>query len=82
MVGMVTLADVQKVPEGQRPSTKVGDVMARKIYSIGPDEDASSAMKKMGELNVRRLPVMEDGKLIGILSREDLVRAIELSHTR
>ena len=53
--------------------------MARKVYTIGPDEDASAAMKRMGELGIRRLPVMDGGNLIGILSREDLVRAIELA---
>jgi CBS domain-containing protein len=55
--------------------------MARKVYTIGPDEDASAAMKRMGELGIRRLPVVDGGNLIGILSREDLVRAIELSHS-
>jgi len=32
----------------------------------------------MNMLNICRLPVMEDGRLVGIISREDLVRAIEL----
>jgi len=35
-------------------------------------------MKKLTELGIRRLPVMENGQLVGILSREDLVRAMEL----
>ena len=77
-VGMVTIADVQKVPEDQRSSTTVGQVMARKIYDIDPDVEATAAMKIMNERGVRRLPVMEAGRMIGILSREDLVRAIEL----
>ena len=81
MVGMVTVEDIKKVPVGLRPTTTVGDVMARKVYTIGPDEDASAAMKRMGELGIRRLPVVDGGNLIGILSREDLVRAIELSHS-
>jgi len=32
----------------------------------------------MNKMNIRRLPVMSDGRLVGIVSREDLVRAIEL----
>jgi len=36
----------------------------------------------MNELQIRRLPVMDGGGLVGILSREDLVRAIELCRER
>jgi CBS domain-containing protein len=52
--------------------------MARKLYVIAPEEEASVAMKMMNESAVRRLPVMDAGRLVGIVSREDLVRAIEL----
>jgi Zn-dependent protease/CBS domain-containing protein len=79
MLGIVTLSDVQKVPEGERSSAKVEQIMTRKLYVIGPQEEASAAMKKMNELGIHRLPVMESERLAGIVSREDLVRAIELS---
>jgi CBS domain-containing protein len=80
MVGMVTVGDVKKMPMDKlMPTTAVGDVIARKIYTIGSDEDASAAMKRMGELGIRRLLVVDGGNLMDILSREDLVRAIELS---
>lgn len=78
LLGMVTTADIQRIPESQRGSTTVGDVMSRKIFDIGPDEEAAVAMKKLIELGLRRLPVIENGRLVGILSREDLVRAMEL----
>ena len=80
--GMVTLADLQNVPEAERASTRAGQVMARKLYVIGPDVEASTAMKMMNEMGVRRLPVMDEGRLAGIVSREDLVRAIELRSGR
>jgi Zn-dependent protease/CBS domain-containing protein len=78
MIGMVTTADIQRVPELLRQATTVRDVMAKNLFDIGPDEEATAAMKKLTELGVRRLPVMENGRLVGILSREDLVRAMEL----
>lgn len=78
MLGIVTLTDLQNVPEAERAGTRVGGVMARKLYLIGPQEEASTAMKMMNELQIRRLPVMDEGQLVGIVSREDLVRAIEL----
>lgn len=80
--GMVTTADVQRVAETLRQTTTVGDVMSKKIFDIGPDEEATAAMKKLTELGVRRLPVIENGRLVGILSREDLVRAMELCSGR
>ncbi|MHC1631838.1 MAG: M50 family metallopeptidase [Methanotrichaceae archaeon] len=78
MIGFVTITDVQKVPEDKRNATTVGDIMVKKIYVIEPHVDASEAMKKMAERRIRRLPVMEDGRLVGILSRSDLLRAIEI----
>jgi Zn-dependent protease/CBS domain-containing protein len=82
LLGMVTTADIQRVAESLRQTTTVGDVMAKKIFDIGPDEEATIAMKKLTELGVRRLPVIENGRLVGILSREDLVRAMELCSGR
>jgi Zn-dependent protease/CBS domain-containing protein len=76
--GIITSEDVKKVPEAKRETTIVAEVMTRKIYDIGPDEEATAAMKKLTELGIRRLPVIENGRLVGILSREDLVRAMEL----
>ena len=80
--GIITLSDLQKVAEEKRAATRVGDVMARKLYVIAPEEQASTAMKMMNEMQIHRLPVMDAGRLAGILSREDLVRAIELSTQR
>ncbi|MBP7070413.1 MAG: CBS domain-containing protein [Methanothrix sp.] len=80
--GIVTIADLQKVAPERRAGTRVGEVMARELYLIGPEDEAATAMKTMNELQIRRLPVMDGGQLVGILSREDLVRAIELCRER
>ena len=77
LLGMVTTADIQRIQESLRESTTVGDVMSKNIFDIGPDEEATAAMKKLTELGLRRLPVIENGRLVGILSREDLVRAMK-----
>ncbi len=78
LAGIVTISDVQKVPEVKRSTTAVGEIMVKSIYVIEPNADAAEAMKKMAERQIRRLPVMEDGKLVGIVSRSDLLRAIEI----
>lgn len=80
--GIVTIADLQKIVDEERDSVEVGAVMTRKLYLIGPEEEASAAMRMMNGMGVRRLPVMDAGRLVGIVSREDLVRAIELSSGR
>ena len=54
----------------------VRDIMKKKIYSISPDstlEDASSMMVKH---RVNRLPVIEKGKLVGILVRSDIIKCL------
>jgi len=56
---------------------KVRDVMKREIISIGPDADAFDALKLMSSRNLGRLIVMEDGQMVGIVSRTDLMRAIQ-----
>jgi CBS domain-containing protein len=76
--GMITLTDIQKVPDTQRDSMIVGQVMNRNPVVIGPDEEASIAMKTMTERGIHEIPVIENNNLVGIVSREDLVRAMEL----
>ena len=54
----------------------VRDIMKKKVYSISPDstlEDASSMMVKH---RINRLPVIENGKLVGILVRSDIIRCL------
>jgi Zn-dependent protease len=82
MLGIVTLTDLQSVPDEQLDQITVEKVMARKLYEIAPVEEASTAMKMMNDMQIRRLPVMDNGRLVGIVSREDLVRALELSSGR
>jgi Zn-dependent protease/CBS domain-containing protein len=82
LAGIVTISNVQKVPEEKRGTTTVGDIMVKEIYVIGPEDEAAGAMRKMMERQIRRLPVMEDGRLVGIVSRSDLIRAIEICSAR
>jgi CBS domain-containing protein len=52
----------------------VGDVMAKKLYTCSPDDDARAALKLMKNHAVRRLPVVTaDGRLSGLISIDDLV---------
>lgn len=58
---------------GKNPGqTKVRDVMSGNVIATSPDMDAGVAAHLMGRQQVRRLPVMENGKLCGMVSLGDL----------
>ncbi len=77
VLGVITFADVQRIHAPERASTRVKDVMKREIISIGPDADAFDALKLMSAKNLGRLIIMDGGQMVGIVSRTDLMRAIQ-----
>jgi len=58
------------------PSTLVKDVMETQVVFVRPDQTVDECMAVMSEKRVRHLPVMDQGKLIGIISIGDLVKHI------
>jgi len=52
---------------------KVEEIMNRSVLTTTPDEKIVEALKMMMQLNVNRLPVLEKGVLVGILSRSDII---------
>ncbi|ADE37524.1 CBS domain-containing protein [Methanohalophilus mahii] len=76
--GIVTFTDVHKVTQLDRISTLVSDVMTRDVVTISPGDNAAEAFKVLNNNNVGRLVVMEDGEIIGILSRTDLMHTMTL----
>jgi predicted transcriptional regulator len=77
VLGVVTFSDVQRVPASERATTRVEDVMKREIIAIEADADAFDALKLMSSRNLGRLIIMENGQMVGIVSRTDLMRAIQ-----
>jgi CBS domain-containing protein len=61
--------------EAKLAARTVGEAMTSPALTIGPDRQVHEAAARMIEDGVNRLPVVEDGKLLGIVSRADLVRA-------
>ena len=53
----------------------VGDVMTREIRVIGPDAEHVEAARLMHDHRVKRLPVVEDDRLVGLISRTDVIRS-------
>lgn len=80
LVGIVTLEDVRDVESDKRISVTVRDVMKKRdeLIITNPDEKASDALLKLATKNVGRLPVMENGTLVGILTRSDISKTIQM----
>lgn len=74
IVGIVTLKDII----GANPEDDVSMVMSKEVITISPQKSAFEAFKIMSEKGIGRLPVVENGKLVGIISRSDLMRLKEI----
>lgn len=75
LCGLVTDRDIvtRCLASGRLPAmTAVRDVMTTQILSACPDMDAAAAASMMGRNQIRRLPVMENGRLCGMVSLGDL----------
>jgi CBS domain-containing protein len=75
LVGIITERDlVDAVANGGQPAkSRVVDYMNEAPVTVGPDDDSAVAATRMLALGCRHLPVVEDGKLIGIVSARDLL---------
>lgn len=83
LCGVVTDRDIvtRCLAAGRAPeNTKVGEIMTAQVYSAQPDMDTSAAAHMMGRQQVRRLPVVENGKLCGMLSLGDLANHTESNY--
>lgn len=80
LCGLVTDRDIviRCLAAGRQPaSTPVREVMTTQIVSAQPDMDAAAAARLMGRQQIRRLPVMENGRLCGMVSLGDLANREE-----
>ena len=58
--------------EKEPAKTQVREIMTSRVISAAPDEEAETAARRTAEEQVRRLPVIENGRLAGVLSLGDL----------
>jgi CBS domain-containing protein len=75
LAGIITDRDivVRAVADGRDPSSvTVGDVMTRDPQTLTPDQSEDDAVRLMREWDVRRAPVVQDGRPVGIVSLGDV----------
>ena len=77
-IGIVTERDfVRKVLAKNKPSTtKISEIMSTPLRVIDPDAPIKEAARKMIRKGIRRLPVMQDNKLVGIITTTDIAKQL------
>ncbi|MBC7190685.1 CBS domain-containing protein, partial [Candidatus Aerophobetes bacterium] len=79
-LGCITLEHVKNIPKERWDELKVKDVMDRipPELLLHPQEEAVEALSKMVRSGQGRLPVIEKGKLVGILTRRDIMAFLRI----
>ncbi len=78
LIGIVTLGDVHNVPEPDREALQVQDIMTRDTITLRPDDALIEALKVMSVRSIGRVPLVERGEVVGIITRTDIMRVMEL----
>jgi len=80
LAGMVTLGDVKEVPRDRWASTTVAEVMGGReaVVSVSSRSTLQRALEALAEGDFEQVPVVDDGTLVGVVSRADIVRQIQL----
>ena len=83
LIGIITATDVRHnlILDKYELGTSVDEIMIRSVITISPDDSLESAIKMMKECVsssgiLNQLPVVEDGKLVGIISDGDIIQEI------
>jgi CBS domain-containing protein len=77
LVGVVTDRDlvVRVLAEERDPqTTTVGETASKDVVAVGPDTDLDEALRLLARHQVRRLPVVEGDRLVGIVAQADVAR--------
>ncbi|KXB08267.1 hypothetical protein AKJ58_00415 [candidate division MSBL1 archaeon SCGC-AAA385D11] len=77
IVGIITMEDVKKVEQDRVDEFTVGDVMERDVFCFTPESNVNDVWQMMAKKDVGRFPVVSDRKLVGIITRSDIMRSFK-----
>jgi len=80
LIGMICRHDIRQVSEEKWDMIRVEDVMkpAEELYTVSPESNSADALMEMAKRDIGRLPVMEEGEMVGLITRSDITKAIRL----
>ena len=80
LVGIVTLSDIRQVPPEERAVTPVGRVMGGRdgLVTVAPRATLADALEALGRGDYEQVPVVDGGRLVGMLTRADVLRQFQL----
>ena len=78
--GIITFHDISKLPEDQR-DRQVEEFMTKRVVVTDPQEEVASTLEKLTNNRIGRLPVLENSQLVGIISKTDVMKALEMKKT-
>ncbi len=80
LAGLITLSDIRHVPQDQWAQTPVGFAMVpvERLHVATPQQSLKDVLSLMTGKDVNQLPVVEDGRLVGVLTREAIIRTLEI----
>lgn len=78
VVGMITLSDLHRASPIDRDALQVRDLMTRQVVSLPPQAPVAEALRLMSEKNIGRIPVLENTNLVGLVTRTDIIKVMQL----
>jgi Zn-dependent protease/CBS domain-containing protein len=80
LLGLVTIGDLRKVDQERWGATAVEEVMtpAPELPAVSPDDDLATALERFGTTDAPLLPVVKDGRLVGLLYRESVIGYVRM----
>jgi predicted transcriptional regulator len=80
LVGIVSLHNVRELDRDAWPRTSVAEITYRDVVNLSmhKDDDVMDAMARMARFDVGRLPVVEDGRMVGIVTRRDIIQILSV----
>lgn len=80
MLGLVTLHNVKELRREDWPVTRVSEIMSPvdQLQVASPRDDVASVLQRMDQEDVNQLPVVDDGRFLGLIARDNLLRLIRV----
>ena len=78
IIGIITEADI--ISKVDREGLSVADIMSHEVTFVSEETSVSEIAMLLTDRKIKRVPVVNDGKLVGIVSRADIVHAVAQGH--